>query len=168
MQSTNWLLTVGLVAMAACDAAPPSGPVEPTGSYVRSDGATMTIAHAHSTAPHNYRLDLHQSAHPGGYLRAGQDCYVVVVGTLNGNELAGTSDKDEDSPGSIGRDDLRYGVDGRTLGLEVRFASEGASITDHFEGQVCGASFSGSYRRVPNVPRPQSDPPITGDPNQPG
>jgi hypothetical protein len=138
---------VGLALMASCDAVQPAAPVDPTGSYVRSDGASMTVARAKSTAPHNYRLDLHQTARSGGYVQAGQDCYVVVVGTLQGNHFAGTSDMDEDNPESLSPAHLKRGVDRRTLGLEVRFADGGALLTDHFEGHACGAAFSGAYRK---------------------
>lgn len=109
----------------------------------------MTVVRANSTAPHNYRLDLRQTARPGAYVQAGQECYIIVVGTLDGNDFAGTSDMDEDNPGSIGPANLRRGVDRRALGLEVRFTGAGASISDNFEGHdVCGAAFSGSYRRA--------------------
>ena len=145
----RWLMTIGLALIASCGAVQPAGPIDPTGSYIRNDGASMTVARANSTAPHNYRLDLHQTAQPGAYAQAGEDCYIVVVGTLDGNDFAGTSDMDEDNPGSIGPANLRHGVEGRKLGLEVRFTESRASITDHFEGHdVCGAPFSGSYRRA--------------------
>lgn len=165
----KWLVPIGLAALASCEAALPSGPVDPTGFYVRSDGATMTVARANSTAPHNYRLDLHQTAHAGAYVSAGQDCYVVVVGTLDGRKFAGTSDMDEDNPGSISPANLKHGVEGRTLGLQVSFATDNAAIADHFEGQdVCGAAFSGSYRKASAVPPVldgrSSQLPVTGDP----
>lgn len=137
-----------LVSVASCEGATPAASVDPIGSYVRNDGASMTVARANSSAPNNYRLDLHQAAQSGGFVRPGQDCYVVVVGTLNGNELAGTSDMDEDNPGSISPANLKHGVDGPTLGMVVRFASNGASINDHAEGQfACGAPFSGVWRK---------------------
>lgn len=145
----KWLVPIVSAFLASCEAGQPAGPVDPIGSYVRNDGASMTVARANSTAPHNYRLDLHQTAQSGAYVQAGEDCYIVVVGTLDGDGFAGTSDMDEDNPGSISPANLRNGVDGRTLGLEVRFTGDRASITDHFEGHdVCGAAFSGTYRRA--------------------
>jgi len=142
-------MMIGLAVIASCDALEPHEPVDPTGSFVRDDGASITIARAVSSAPHNYRLDLHQTAQPGGYVQAGDDCYIVVVGTLNGNKFTGSSDLDEDDPASINPANLRRGVQGRTLGLEVRFTRSRASVIDHFEGHdVCGAAFSGSYRKT--------------------
>ncbi len=135
---------IGALACWSQPAAPDD--VDPTGTYFGPhEGSRIEIRAAQGPHSGNYRVDLFRTARPGGLIEAGQPCSVAAVGSLRGSKLVASTDVDEDVDGELREEHLQYG------GIIIQlFGPSGntARVRDtHVHPPVCGAPFSGTYRR---------------------